>query len=122
MGSWEEASKSNQIRKASRKEKAKRVSGDYFNEKGSLQFGKNRKEMSMNLKKGTVFRSAVAAISLSMSSESKRRVLHAVETNAQLSKVLGMDGKGKEEEIISKLMELEERDIVKLKEREGNVN
>ncbi|XP_028101245.1 uncharacterized protein LOC114300576 [Camellia sinensis] len=122
----------------------------YFNEKGSLQFGKNRKEMSMNLKKGAVFRSAVAAISLSMSSESRRRVLNEAETNAQLSKVLGMDGigqeeeiisklneattnlqlskvlgmdcTGKEEEIISKLMELEERDIVKLKEREGNAN
>ncbi|GMP85046.1 hypothetical protein CsSME_00038358 [Camellia sinensis var. sinensis] len=104
----------------------------------------------MNLKKGAVFRSAVAAISLSMSSESRRRVLNEAETNAQLSKVLGMDGngqeeeiisrlneaktnlqlskvlgmdcKGKEEEIISKLMELEERDIAKLKEREGNVN
>ncbi|GMP88198.1 hypothetical protein CsSME_00040270 [Camellia sinensis var. sinensis] len=104
----------------------------------------------MNLKKGAVFRSAVAAISLSMSSKSRRRVLNEAETNAQLSKVLGMDGigqeeeiisklneaktnlqlskvlgmdyKGNEEEIISKLMELEERDIAKLKEREGNVN
>ncbi|KAI8031447.1 hypothetical protein LOK49_LG01G00812 [Camellia lanceoleosa] len=149
-GSRGEASKSYQIRKATTKEKAKGVSGCYFDEKGSLQFGKNRKEMSMNLKKGAVFRSAVAAISLSMSSESRRRVLNEAETNVQLSKVLGMDGngqeeeitsklneakinlqlsrvlgmdcKGKEEEIISKLMELEERDIVKLKERGGNVN
>ncbi|GMP68414.1 hypothetical protein CsSME_00028041 [Camellia sinensis var. sinensis] len=150
IGSRGEASKTNQIRKASRKEKAKGVPGHYFNEKGSLQFGKNRKQMAMNRKKGAVFRSAVAAISLSMSSESRRRVLNEAETNAQLSKVLGMDGngqeeeiisklneaktnlqlskvlgmdcKGKEEEIISKLMELEERDIAKLKEREGNVN
>lgn len=149
-GSRGEASKSYQTRKATRKEKAKGVAGHYFNEKGSLQFGKNRKGMPMNLKKGVVFRSAVAAISLSMSSESRRRVLNEAETNVQLSKVLGLDGdgqeeeiisklneaktnlqlsrvfgmdcKGKEEEIISKLMELEERDIVKLKEREGNVN
>ncbi|CAL5358449.1 unnamed protein product [Camellia sinensis] len=149
IGSRGEASNSKQRRKASKKEKAKGVSGHYFNEKGSIQFGKNRKEKTMNLKKGAVFRSAVAAISLSMSSESRRKVLNEAETNAQLSKVLGMDGKGqeeeiisklkeaktnlqlsrvlgmdckgKEEEIISKLMELEERDIEKLKEREGNV-
>ncbi|GMP53485.1 hypothetical protein CsSME_00018933 [Camellia sinensis var. sinensis] len=104
----------------------------------------------MNLKKGAVFRSAVSAISLSTSSESRRRVLNEAETNVQLSKVLGMDGNGQEEEIISKLneaktnlqlsrvlgldctgkekeiisklMEWEERDIVKLKEREGNAN
>ncbi|KAI8018749.1 hypothetical protein LOK49_LG04G00380 [Camellia lanceoleosa] len=54
-GSRGEASKSYQIRKASRKEKAKGVSGHYFNKKRSLQIGKNRKEMSMNLKKGAVF-------------------------------------------------------------------
>ncbi|GMP61994.1 hypothetical protein CsSME_00024266 [Camellia sinensis var. sinensis] len=105
MGSRGEASNSNQIRKASRKGKAKGVSGHYFNEKGSLQFGKNRKEMSMNLKKGAVFRSAVAAISLSMSSESRRKVLNEAETNEQLNKVLRMDGNGQEEEIISKLNE-----------------
>ncbi|CAL5403827.1 unnamed protein product [Camellia sinensis] len=63
-----DASRSYQVRKASRKEKAKRVSGHYFNQKDKLQIGKNRKELPMNLKKGAVFRAAVAAISLFMSS------------------------------------------------------
>ncbi|GMP73209.1 hypothetical protein CsSME_00031031 [Camellia sinensis var. sinensis] len=97
-----------------------------------------------------VFKAAVAAILLSMSSQSRRRVLNEDETNLQLSRVLGRDSNGKdeemirkfneaettlqlsrvlgldcngkEEEIVSKIMALEERDIEKLKEREGKAN
>lgn len=48
--------------------------------------------------------------------------LNEAETTLQLSRVLGLDCNGKENEIISKLVELEERDIEKLKEMEGNAN
>ncbi|KAI8004457.1 Laccase-21 [Camellia lanceoleosa] len=45
--------------------------------------------------------------------------LNEAKTTLQLSRVLGLDCNGKEKEIIIKLMELEKRDIEKLKERVG---
>ncbi|GMP53576.1 hypothetical protein CsSME_00019005 [Camellia sinensis var. sinensis] len=64
---------------------------------------------SLNLRKWAVFRSAVAAISLSMASKSSRGCLQLLEAEAslQIGKVLGSDCDGKEEEVISKLEEFE---------------
>ncbi|GMP81180.1 hypothetical protein CsSME_00035975 [Camellia sinensis var. sinensis] len=64
---------------------------------------------SLNLRKWAVFRSAVTAISLSMASKSSRGCLRLseVEASLQIGKVLGVDYEGKEEEVISKLEELE---------------
>ncbi|GMP42701.1 hypothetical protein CsSME_00012353 [Camellia sinensis var. sinensis] len=69
-------------------------------------------QSSLNLRKGAVFRSAVAAISLSMASKSSRGRLRLSEAEAslQIEKVLGVDCDGKEEEVISKLEELEAAD------------
>lgn len=71
--------------------------------------GKTAMQSSLNLRKGAVFRSTVAAISLSMASKSSRGRfrLSKAEASLQIGKVLGVDCDGKEEEVISKLEELE---------------
>ncbi|THG12982.1 hypothetical protein TEA_027129 [Camellia sinensis var. sinensis] len=67
---------------------------------------------TMNLRKGAVFRSAVAALSLSMVSKSSRGCLwiSKAEASIQIVKVLGVDCDGKEGEVMSKLEELEATD------------
>ncbi|KAI8010921.1 hypothetical protein LOK49_LG06G00683 [Camellia lanceoleosa] len=92
-----------------KKGKAKGTLNFQGKKKGSLPFGDGS---SLNLKKGAVFRSAVAAISLSMASKtgSGRLLLNEAEASLQLGHVLGLKCKGDEEEVISKLMELEAKD------------
>ncbi|GMP68902.1 hypothetical protein CsSME_00028355 [Camellia sinensis var. sinensis] len=71
--------------------------------------GKKSMKKALNLRKWAVFRSVVAAISLSMASKSSRSGLHLSEEEAaiQIGKVLGVDCDGKKEEVISKLEEFE---------------
>ncbi|CAL5354769.1 unnamed protein product [Camellia sinensis] len=67
----------------------------------SLQFGSSRfGKSTLNLRKGAVFRSAAATISLSMASKSSRgRVdLSEAEATLELGKTLGIDFEGKDEE------------------------
>ncbi|GMP50137.1 hypothetical protein CsSME_00016876 [Camellia sinensis var. sinensis] len=88
------------------------------------QSATNRKlwASSLNLRKGAVFRSAVAAISLSMASGASRgrRMLSEAEASLQIGKVLGLDYEGKEQEVISKLNALEAKDKEKVRQREGD--
>ncbi|GMP96921.1 hypothetical protein CsSME_00045353 [Camellia sinensis var. sinensis] len=74
--------------------------------------GKRFLKSTMNLRKGAVFRSAVAALSLSMVSKSSRGCLwiSKAEASIQIVKVLGVDCDGKEGEVMSKLEELEATD------------
>ncbi|CAL5378234.1 unnamed protein product [Camellia sinensis] len=77
--------------------------------KGNLQIGV---DSVLNFRKGAIFRSAAAAISLSMSSKSGsgHLLLNEAEASLQIGKVLGLQCKGKEEEVLGKLMELEAKD------------
>ncbi|KAL7217518.1 hypothetical protein ACSBR2_010884 [Camellia fascicularis] len=79
---------------------------------------------TLNLRKGAVFRSAVAAISLSMASKSSRGRLALSEPEATLAlgKTLGIDFEEKDEEVISKLQQLEAEDMEKVRARVGDAN
>ncbi|GMP94286.1 hypothetical protein CsSME_00043795 [Camellia sinensis var. sinensis] len=80
---------------------------------------------TLNLRKGAVFRSAVtAAISLSMAGKSSRErlVLSLLEATLALGKTLGIDFEGKDEEVISKLQQLEAKDMEKVRARVGDAN
>ncbi|CAL5352796.1 unnamed protein product [Camellia sinensis] len=81
-------------------------------------------EAPLNLRKGVVFRSAVAAISLSMaSSNSRGRLLRSeAEASIQIGKVLGLDCQGQEEEVISKLAALEAQDLQRIRDKEWDAN
>ncbi|THG02729.1 hypothetical protein TEA_003088 [Camellia sinensis var. sinensis] len=73
---------------------------------------------------GAVFRSAATTISLSMASKSSRgRVdLSEAEATLELGKTLGIDFEGKDEEVISKLLQLEANDLEKVRTRGGDAN
>lgn len=88
--------------------------------KGKFGVNKRLGASSLNLRKGTVFRSAVAAISLSMASGNSRgrRVLSEAEASIQISKAQGLDYEAKEEEVLSKLEDLEAQDQQRAK-KEG---
>ncbi|GMP74006.1 hypothetical protein CsSME_00031546 [Camellia sinensis var. sinensis] len=91
----------------------------------SLQFGSSRfGKSTLNLRKGAVLRSAAATISLSMASKSSRgRVdLSEAEATLELGKTLGIDFEGKDEEVISKLLQLEANDLEKVRTRGGDAN
>ena len=70
-------------------------------------------------KKGgnAIFRAAAAAISLSLSSNSKGggncMVMDEARAVLEMSKVLGLEFGGEEEEIVSKIVELEEEDLIR---------
>ncbi|GMP60854.1 hypothetical protein CsSME_00023551 [Camellia sinensis var. sinensis] len=87
---------------------------------GSSRFGKP----PLNLRKGAIFRSAVAAISLSMASKSSRGklVLFEAKVTFEIGKALGIDFEWKDEEVISKLKELEGNDLEKFRARAGDAN
>ncbi|CAL5347681.1 unnamed protein product [Camellia sinensis] len=77
---------------------------------------------SLNLRKGAVFRSAVAAISLAMASgnSSGRRLLTEAEASIQIGKALDLECEGKEEEVLSKLHDLEAQDQQRARPGEGD--
>ncbi|CAL5345879.1 unnamed protein product [Camellia sinensis] len=86
----------------------------------SLQFGPSRfGKSTLNLRKGAVFRSAAAATSLSMARKSSRgRIdLSEAEATLELGKALGIDFEGKDEEVISKLLQLEAKDVENVRTR-----
>ncbi|GMP68173.1 hypothetical protein CsSME_00027882 [Camellia sinensis var. sinensis] len=58
----------------------------------------------------------MAVISLSMASDSSRGrlLLNEAEATLQMGRVLGFNCEGKEEEVVSKLMELESMDLEKV--------
>lgn len=87
---------------------------------GSSRFGKS----TLNLRKGAVFRSAAVAISLSMASKSSkwRIILSKTEATLELGKTLGIDFEGKDEEVISKLQQLEANDLEKVRARVADAN
>ncbi|GMP52740.1 hypothetical protein CsSME_00018444 [Camellia sinensis var. sinensis] len=109
---------SHQVTKTHRKQKSKCMRRRVWNKKGGLELH-NRIGPSVQVKKGAILRSAVAAISLSMASESSRGrlLLNEAEANLQMGRVLGLNCEGKEEEVMSKLMELESRDMDKVHQK-----
>ncbi|GMQ06390.1 hypothetical protein CsSME_00051006 [Camellia sinensis var. sinensis] len=91
----------------------------------SLQFGPSRfGKSTLNLRKGAVFRSAAAATSLSMARKSSRgRIdLSEAEATLELGKALGIDFEGKDEEVISKLLQLEAKDVENVRTRVRDAN
>ncbi|GMP93964.1 hypothetical protein CsSME_00043589 [Camellia sinensis var. sinensis] len=90
--------------------------------KGQSVTNRKLRASSLNLRKGAVFKSVVAAISLSMASGTSRgrRMLSGAEASLQIGKVLGLDCEGKEQEVISKLNALEAKDKEKVRQREGD--
>lgn len=107
-----------QKRKTSKQEKAKGPAKFQGKRKGISQIGVGS---SLNFKKGAIFRSAAAALSLSLASKfgSGQLLLNEAEASLQIGQILGMNCKGNEEEVISKLMELEAKDKEVLGQR-GN--
>lgn len=87
-------------------------------QKGSMNEGAGA---SLNLKKGAIFRSAVAAISLSMASKSGsgQLLLNEAEASLQIGKVLGLNYDGNEVEVLSKLVELEGEDKERMLKKGG---
>ncbi|KAI7997262.1 UPF0481 protein [Camellia lanceoleosa] len=87
-----------------------------WNKKEGLELH-NRIGPPAQVKKGAILRFAVAAISLSMASESSRGrlLLNEAEATLQIGRVLGLNCEGKEEEVVSKLMELESMDMDKVR-------
>ncbi|GMP97801.1 hypothetical protein CsSME_00045918 [Camellia sinensis var. sinensis] len=87
---------------------------------GPSSFGK----ATLNLRKEAVFRSSTAAISLSMASKSSRGsfALSEPEATLALGKALGIDFEGKDEEVLSKLKQLEAIDLEKARARVGDAN
>ncbi|GMP23016.1 hypothetical protein CsSME_00000781 [Camellia sinensis var. sinensis] len=87
---------------------------------GPSSFGK----ATLNLRKGVVFRSSAAAISLSMASKSSRGsfALSEPEATLALGKALDIDFEGKDEEVLSKLKQLEAIDLEKARARVGDAN
>ncbi|GMP41787.1 hypothetical protein CsSME_00011760 [Camellia sinensis var. sinensis] len=77
--------------------------------KGKIGVIKKLGESSLNLRNGAVFRSTVATISLSIANETSRRrlVMSEAEASLQIGKALGLGCEGKEEEVLSKLEDLE---------------
>ncbi|KAI7981790.1 Mitogen-activated protein kinase kinase 5 [Camellia lanceoleosa] len=96
-------------RKVNKKGKTKGNQNFQGQKQGSLTLGEGS---TLNLKKGAVFRAAVAAISLSMASKAGcgQLLLNEAEASLKLGHVLGLKCKGNEDEVISKLMELESND------------
>ncbi|GMQ11880.1 hypothetical protein CsSME_00054355 [Camellia sinensis var. sinensis] len=86
--------------------------------------GKRFLKSTTNLRKGAVFRSAVAALSLSLASKSSRGCLRIseAESSIQIGKVLGVDCDGNEGEVMSKLEELEATNKRKEVRRGGEEN
>ncbi|GMP36773.1 hypothetical protein CsSME_00008787 [Camellia sinensis var. sinensis] len=66
----------------------------------------------------------MAAISLSMASESSRGrvVMSEAEAILEMGKALGIDYEGKEEEVISELEDLEAKDLEKVRKIDGDAN
>lgn len=91
------------------KEKPRGMAKYQRKKKGNLQVGV---DSVLNFRKGAIFRSAAAAISLSMASKSGsgQLLLNEAEASLQIGKLLGLKCKGKDEEVLSKLMELEAKD------------
>ncbi|GMP63316.1 hypothetical protein CsSME_00025761 [Camellia sinensis var. sinensis] len=91
--------------------------------KGKIDVINKLRDSSLNLRNGVVFRSAVAAISLSMASGTSRGrlMMSEVEASLQIDKALGLDCEGKEEEVHSKLEDLEAQDKQRVRQREGDV-
>ncbi|GMP63919.1 hypothetical protein CsSME_00025408 [Camellia sinensis var. sinensis] len=102
-----------QKRKTTTKEKGKGLMKYHRKKKGNLQIGVGS---VLNFRKGAIFRSAAAAISLSMASKSGsgQLLLNEAEATLKIGKVLGLKCKGNDEEVISKLMELEVKDKERL--------
>lgn len=75
--------------------------------------------------KQVVFRSAVAAVSLTLSSEGiryrNRSLLDEAQTVWAMGKIVGGEAQSSENEIISKLVEIEEDRQEKKNERRGGV-
>ncbi|GMP92906.1 hypothetical protein CsSME_00042953 [Camellia sinensis var. sinensis] len=108
-------------RKMPKKVKGKGIARSFGSKKCPLQIGG---KPSPNLRKGAIFRSAVAAISLSMASKSGsgQRLLNEAEATLQISKVLGLNCEGNEDEVMSKLLEMEAQDKAMMRRRgEGAV-
>ncbi|KAI8004185.1 Polyadenylate-binding protein 7 [Camellia lanceoleosa] len=95
---------------------------NYQKKKGSLQRDKSMAGTSLNLKKAAVFRSAVAALSLSATSESNNRrlLLTEAEASLQIGRILGVNCEGNDDVVLSKLMDLEVNDKEKLRNRGGD--
>ncbi|GMP68379.1 hypothetical protein CsSME_00028013 [Camellia sinensis var. sinensis] len=92
--------------------------------KGKIGVIKKLGESSLNLRKGAIFRLAVATISLSMANEISRGqlVMSEAEASLQIGKALGLDCEGKEEVVLSKLEDLEAQDKQRVQQREGDVD
>ncbi|GMP56130.1 hypothetical protein CsSME_00020718 [Camellia sinensis var. sinensis] len=114
-------------RKEKMKGKALPVSTKQFQKqqmKGKFDVSTGLGASSLNLRKGAVFRSAVVAISLSMASGNSRgrRLLTEAEASIQIGKALGLECEGKEEEVLSKLHDLEAQDKQRARPGEGDVS
>ncbi|KAF5934676.1 hypothetical protein HYC85_030847 [Camellia sinensis] len=101
--------------KACRKPKSKGMKRKVWNKKGGLELH-NRIGPSAQFRKEAILRFAVAAISLSMASDSShgRLLLNKAKATLQMGQVLGLNCEGKEEEVVSKLIELESMDLEKV--------
>ncbi|THG16060.1 hypothetical protein TEA_005595 [Camellia sinensis var. sinensis] len=111
-------------RKHTWKGQGKCTTGKQRKKKGKLVGGINGGASSLNLRRGAIFRSAVAAISLSIAGESSRGrlLLSEAEASLEIWKALGLDYEGKEEEVISHLQDLETQDLERARTRDGDVN
>ncbi|THG21087.1 hypothetical protein TEA_003170 [Camellia sinensis var. sinensis] len=106
------------------KEKDKAKSRKKWQKKGKQLGVTKLGEPSLMLRKGAIFRLAVVAISLSMASESSkaRLVMSEAEAILEMGKALGIDCEGKEEEVISKLEDLEAKDLERVRQMDGDAN
>ncbi|KAF5934418.1 hypothetical protein HYC85_030589 [Camellia sinensis] len=80
---------------------------------------KNKGAMTSNcFQKGAIFRAAAAVISLSveqsLNSRRRNKFLSEAQATMEVGKILGLNCEGKEQKVISKLIELEEKDLERI--------
>ncbi|GMQ10569.1 hypothetical protein CsSME_00053519 [Camellia sinensis var. sinensis] len=116
------ATESIQKRAAIKRVQNHELPNNHHKKKGSLQRDNPMVGTSLNLKKGAVFRSAVAALSLSAASEanSKRILLTEAEASLQIGHILGVNCDGNDEVVLNKLIALEVNDKEKMRKRGGD--
>lgn len=95
--------------------------GDELKKRGKInrKHLKNKGGLFSNcLQNGATFRAAAAAISLSVSqsidSRNMRKLLNEAQATIQLGKILGLNCECKKEEVVSKIIELEEKDLERI--------